>query len=318
MQYQPKILNSETILDLEILREQIKKFLLISGRINCYISRLLLDVIVKRNLQEIIDNIFYYTSKFNLKFADRVNLILTKDITGKECLCGKKILKIKTYNGKCIGLNDYCNQSCANKYTNYKRSKEFYKEVSTKIVKTRKEKKNYIPSDNFKNYNKTESNRIKNKQIIKEKYGVENAGVLGAYSSKSAESFIRNYLNKHKIDENKCYFKNGGINNKEYFQVVYSKELKRNVYFSYDLVVFNDDLTEIILVLEYNGPWHYNLEEMQNNSNKPATPYKNSKTIKETYDFDLFKLNTIKKKCDKILIYWQKEKKIIEYDGIKL
>jgi hypothetical protein len=274
------------------------------------------DVIIKKELCEIVDNIYHYTSKFNVKFSHKINLILNEPNLDKHCKCGKQILKIKIYNGKCIGLNGYCSQSCANKYTNYKKSKIFYKEVAKKIAETRRKNGSYVPSENFKNYNKFQKNREKTKKILVKKYGVENAGVLGAYSSKSAEKYIRGFLKSNNIKEENCYFKNGGINGKEYFQVVQFNGVKK--YFSYDLVVFDDNKQNIVLVLEYNGPWHYTLTECVNNPQKKSTPYKNSKTIQETYNDDMFKLNTIKTKCPNIYIFWEKQNKIVKFDGSKL
>ena len=86
---------------------------------------------------------------------------------------------------------------------------------------------------------------------------------------------------------------------------------------SYDLVVF-DDNNKILLVLEYNGPWHYKLDDVNLDENGPATQYEKSKSKLETYNFDLLKLNTIFVECKNILIYWEKIKKLENYDGEKL
>lgn len=42
-------------------------------------------------------------------------------------------------------------------------------------------------------------------------------------------------------------------------------------------------------------------------------PYKKNKTIKETYEFDLFKMNVLKKYCDNFLVYWEKDKSYGDY-----
>ncbi len=83
-------------------------------------------------------------------------------------------------------------------------------------------------------------------------------------------------------------------------------------------MVFDNDLKNITLVLEYNGPWHYRLIDNLNRADEPATPYKNSKTISETYVLDILKLNTIKNKCSNILIFWEDSKELIKYNGYEL
>ena len=70
--------------------------------------------------------------------------------------------------------------------------------------------------------------------------------------------------------------------------------------------------------MEYNGPWHYKEFDVNINPKSLATPYPMSKKKKETYNFDILKLNTIFVKCKNIKIYWEKEKKIEKYDGIKI
>jgi len=48
------------------------------------------------------------------------------------------------------------------------------------------------------------------------------------------------------------------------------------------------------------------------------SPYKNSKTIEGTYNLDILKLNTIKNKCNNILIFWEDTKELIKYNGYEL
>ncbi len=301
-------IKSLSIID---LKELILKNIIINNRISPSISSY--DFIIKNNLLEMMSNIKYYTlflpESENIK--TRTFCILNNITEYPKCSCGKDI---KKFNKK---FNSYCSQSCANRFTNYLKDPLFYKELSKKIVKTRRANNSYIPTDNFKNYLKDKNNYNKFKESCFKKYGVYNPGVLGAYSSKSAELYIRNYIKENNIREDRCYFKNGGINNKEYFLNVYDGLTKKYIYLSYDLVVI-DDYKNIIEVLEYNGPWHYKEFDVNINPESLATPYPMSKTKKETYNFDILKLNTIFVKCKNIKIYWEKEKKIEKYDGIKI
>lgn len=260
MKYQIKEINNLTKITYDECKLLIQKNLINEkNKINPYITRLLDLDIKSRKIENLIDNIYYYTSFLNeeISFKKRVSLILLNIKEYPICKCNKIIDKIYTISGKVRGFTQYCSQSCANRFTNYKRSSEFYQSFQHKIVEVRKRKKNYIAHESFIYSNSIEKypEKVKQRKLTNlSRYGVENPGVLGAYSSKSAEKFIRNYIKENDIDENLCYFKNGGINNKEYFQNVFVEHLNKYVYFSYDLVVFNKDKKHIILVLEYNGP----------------------------------------------------------------
>ena len=303
-------------LKIDVIKKEIKNNLLLkNGNIDPSISNY--DLIVKKDLLNLIKNIKYHSNFLpnDEKLKPRIKCILNDIKSYQICRCGEKITKLNKSSLSVNVFNLYCSQKCSNRYTNYEKSSEFYKKVSINIVKTRRKNNSYIPTDSFKYYLRNKENYDNFKKICKEKYGVENPGVLGAYSSKSAEKYIRSYISENNIDENKCYFKGGGINNKEYFKCVIIDDKKR--YMSYDLVVI-DDNNKILLVLEYNGPWHYKLDDIKLDENGPATPYKKSKTKLETYNFDLLKLNTIFVECKNILIYWEKIKKLENYDGEKL
>ena len=97
--------------------------------------------------------------------------------------------------------------------------------------------------------------------------------------------------------------------------MIYDPNKNKLVYFSYDLIVFDEFLKEINLILEYNGPWHYSKDEVKKDPNSPSHPYKKNITSKkQVYEKDLFKLNYIKRKCSNILIYWEKDKKLQKYE----
>ena len=271
------------------------------------------DYIIKNDLMNLIENIKGYSDFLptDSPLKVRVYCILNNISEYPKCKCGKEIKKFNK------SFNLYCSQSCSNKYSCLKRGKEFYREIAEKIVSTRTKNGTYIPCDNFKNYLKDKNNLNSFKMKCKEKYGVENPGVLGAYSSKSAEKYIRDFIVENKIDEGKCYFKNGGISGKEYYMNLFNEIKNKFIYLSYDLVVINDN-KDIILVLEYNGPWHYKKKEVDLDPNSPATPYEKSKSKIETYNFDILKLNLIFEKCKNINIFWEKERKLEIYDGYKL
>lgn len=312
----------DTPIRIEELIELIGERIMINGRVNPYITRKSSEVIIEESLDYILDSIYYYTSFLDddTSLSNRVRLLLSGVVGSKKCECGNDIIKPKIRSGKVIGLNDYCSQSCANTYTNKKRGSEFYKNVSKKIVKTRIENNSYIPTDAFKYCMRDPKIRAKAKKTNLKKYGVENPGVLGAYSSKAAENFIRGFINENGINEDVCYFKNGGVNNQEFYQSVLDEKTNKHLFLSYDLVVFGSiksakekDLNSIVLVLEYNGPWHYKTEYALEHPKEPATPYPNSKTILETYEYDIFKMNHIKKYCDNFLVYWYKDEKFGDY-----
>jgi len=246
-------------------------------------------------LYELMCSLLYYTSfikenKFLLGL--RIYCLEERILEYPICECGKRITKIWNH----LKFNKYCSQSCANKYTNPLKENVYGKEMSEKIWGTRRKNGNGKLSDDHKTklslIHKSKETKEKMKNSCLNKYGFENPGVLGAYYSKSAEKYIRNFILENNIDEKRCYFKNGGKNNKEYFQMIFNKEKNRYVYFSYDLIVL-DENDNIKLVLEYNGPWHYTKEEIHKDPNGPATPYKTNKlTKKDTYERDKAKIES--------------------------
>lgn len=72
------------------------------------------------------------------------------------------------------------------------------------------------------------------------------------------------------------------------------------------------------MVLEYNGPWHYKKLDVDMDPDSPATPYPNSKSKIETYNFDILKLNLIFDRCSDVRIFWEKDKKLEIYNGTGL
>ncbi len=289
-----------------ILKSKIIK----NGKLNNLIHR---DFFVRKEcMVELIENVFYYTTFLNndAGILERYYCVLNGLQKYNTCQCGKQIKNFRTFT---YGYNTFCTQSCANRHTNYDKDREMYKENGLKIRNIRRLNNSYLVSDETKLIQSLKAKTIdtvnKKKTTNKIRYGVENPGVLGAYSSKSASIFIMNYIINEKIPEHLCYYKGGGVNGKEYYQYI------NGYYFSYDLVVFTDEtLKKIDFVLEYNGPWHYRYNDYISKGMEPATPYPNSKTIKETYEFDLLKLNHMRDKCNKFLIFWEDSKELKQYE----
>lgn len=267
-------------------------------------------------LYKLICSLLFYTQfllndyQIGLRFFCIENEIKNYPI----CQCGNKILK--TLKNK--HFNKFCSQKCANKYTNYNKENVYGKELSKKIWNSRR--KNGNGNLSLEHKHKLSEIHKKNETIAKfkntclEKYGLENPGILGAYYSKAGLNYIKKFIKDNNIDENLCYYKGGGINGNEYFQMVFDPTKQKYVYFSYDLIVLNEN-KEINLVLEYNGSWHYTKKEMEADPNSPSHPYKTKiLTKKEVYQKDLLKLNHIKQKCNHILIYWEKTKQLKNYE----
>ena len=296
----------------------IKKFFSKNGRLSPnYRKKFFIDSIGENTYE----NIFYYSNflKINSSFKERIYCIINNIYSYKICECGNEIKKFQNLKGfSDWKYTNYCSQSCANKFTNYKRDSEFYKNVSKKIVHTRKGKNNYILTDEMNIALWTNSAREKRNNTNIKKYGVKNPGVLGAYSSKVATQFIKNFLKENNISEDRCFYKNKETNKNEFYQMIEIGEIKK--YISYDLVVFSDiksaedkNKNNIDLILEYNGPWHYKEEEIVGKELEKANPYKNSPTKIEVFNNDTIKLNHMKLYTKEILIYWEKDKKIETY-----
>jgi len=219
------------------------------------------------------------------------------------------------------GYFKYCSKSCVNSIGSSKlrRSEETRKHQGKKVSEKRKINGSYFVSDETRKKQSlralTKETKEKKKKTNLIRHDVENPGVLGAYNSKAGYRFIKSILVKITLKKNRCYFYNGGVNKKEFYQDIYNNITKKYEYTSYDLVVFkskeaakNKILKEIDFILEYNGPWHYTYDEMLHDPNSPSTPYDNTKTKKESYDHDIKKYELIIKYTDKVYIYWEKTK----------
>lgn len=256
----------------------------------------------------IYESIFYHTSFLDDDYSlkERIKSIVYEITEYPKCKCCGIILD-KIFKSFC---SPKCNATFNKPQSNMTTQEK--KKMFAKMVQTRKKDGSYNPSEEtkIKMSNSAKLSMNKKRKTNMKRYGVENPGVLGAYSSKAAENYILDYLGKNNIDINTCLFKHREI--KEFFQMVFDEKINKHRYFSYDLVVFDSiesknkkDTTKINLVLEYNGPWHYK-KSMVNDIKAPATPYKNSPSIEECIYGDNLKLNHIKQFTDNILIFWEK------------
>ena len=223
--------------------------------------------------------------------------------------CGGGIEKMRQHFSQ--GFNKYCCQKCSRAETNPLTGK-----TADEVALMHKKIGAHRLGTTLPEEWKSRLSEAASKSVVKEKkmatckcrYGVSNPGVLGAYCSASATRFICDFLKENKIEEDRAYYKGGGVNKSEFFQNIDGK------YVSYDLVVFKNaeaarckDMGQIDLVLEYNGPWHYLEIEAESVGEKPASPYPKSKTIREVIDFDKKKMNHMLRFTPDYRIVWQKD-----------
>jgi hypothetical protein len=148
--------------------------------------------------------------------------------------------------------------------------------------------------------------REKSKQTNFNKYGVSFAMKLPEVAQKSVETRFKNknYIKSTSSEEAKNYIK-AYIKEKNYKlnQCAFS-DIENGLYewgyqyegkwILYDLVVFEDgsrgNKDNIIEILEYHGPFHYNEKDVEERGDEKAYPWKDKKmTIKESYEIDKLK-----------------------------
>lgn len=269
----------------------------------------------KHNLVPLYQSIKHITSQIqNITLVERIYRVYYNVLENVYCKhCYKHVTSFDKFT---TGFRPFCSISCS---TSYNTPSKF---LSEKSKKSRSEKISNSRlgikfDDDWKLKLKMAAN---NPQTINQKkstcllkYGTSNPGVLGAYSSRSAQEYILELLQKRNIDTNTALFKTN--DKKEFWQMIYVPFLNKKRHFSYDLIVFSTkdaaikkDLTKIDLVFEYNGPWHYTYNEILGAEQEPATPYQSNKFNKlEQFELDKIKLNHIKQFNPKeILVYWEK------------
>ena len=127
-------------------------------------------------------------------------------------------------------------------------------------------------------------------------------------SSKEATEYIKNYIKLKGYDKDQVAYsdiKNG------YFEWGYFYNEK---WMLFDLVVFKKgkrgDINSIIEILEYQGPFHYTLEDVKERGDKNSTPYKSCRiSIKESYEKDKLKEEFANKYSKKFTIIYSDHKK---------
>lgn len=124
--------------------------------------------------------------------------------------------------------------------------------------------------------------------------------------SNIAIRYIKNFLTKNNIPENKCYYWKGGRSGDEFRSWTNGKLV------SYDLVVYDSDDT-IETILEVNGPWHFTLEEVMIDPESKATPFKTDmRSKRDVYNHDVLKINNALNISKNVYIYWLNIDKLIK------
>ena len=145
------------------------------------------------------------------------------------------------------------------------------------------------------------------RETLLKRYSTSNTLGIQPRFSKMAYDYIKKYIKQNNIDERCCYFARGGINNKEY--VYFDAEKQKHIMF--DLVVIDNKTKEIDLILEYNGPFHWTINEASADPNSSATWFKtNSMTKFESYRHDQYKLNIAKKISKNVIVYWLRDGRV--------
>jgi len=149
---------------------------------------------------------------------------------------------------------------------------------------------------------------IQNKSISKKmvETKIKTGGFTKSNSSQEATKFILDYIIQQGYDLPQCAFASKKHNLHEWGYYDNGK------WMLFDLVVFNSGFRgnkdEIIEILEYNGPFHYTKDDVANQGNEPAFPWKTNKTtIKESYMNDLKKSNFAKSLTTNFNIIWSKD-----------
>jgi hypothetical protein len=187
------------------------------------------------------------------------------------------------------GYTKYCSPECyRSNLHNYTygvmtKDSEKRKVMNAKGVSARQKNGSYNFSDEHKESlsRSAKESMHKKRSTCRKKYGVENPGVMGGHSSKAAKNYIRDFISQRNIDLDCCFFHDDELGKREFFQMVSIPGTHKKKYFQYDLVVFRSaecakrgNVNDVILVLEYNGPWHYTLRETLIDPHSPSTPYR--------------------------------------------
>lgn len=260
-------------------------------------------------LKEIYNATYFLNENYDLK--SRIWSIANNITKTPVCkVCGSPTKFIKNFTDGFF--QKYCGRSCSRKDNNPLINKT--EEEKASIYKKIGRKNRFFSEKWRKNMSlaaKKPSVQEAKKKTNLIKYGVENPGVLGAYSSKESFNMINRIFLKV-FKEEQCQYACKG--KREFFV-----NIDNNVV-AYDLVIFNNKIRyhhrnpdDYVLFFEYNGPWHYEEFEIQGHENEQATPYVTNTSKKKLTKLQTFKQDNIKKDfaiknslC--FITYWSKRK----------
>lgn len=146
---------------------------------------------------------------------------------------------------------------------------------------------------------------MQNKEISDKtiKTKIETGAFSKSNSSNESAKYIRQYIldNRYSLDQVAYADYDNGL-----FEWGYNIEGK---WMLFDLVVFENgkrgDINSIIEILEFQGPFHYTIDDVNNRGNEKAVPYKtNNMTISESYLLDLQKKIFAEAHAKKFTQYW--------------
>jgi len=324
-----KIIPTENHSYKKVKQLLIKNKIIVNNTLNKNIQRM--SFIHNKQLIPIYESVYYHTNVVGIlplaSIKERLYWLYNNINTYPTCRqCNIKLSKVRNNFTSDYLYGKFCSFKCNRLYNNP--LNKYDSKQRHAIVKRGWISRSHIFSENHKlkmsiAANK-ESVKLKKKITNLKRYGVENPGVLGAYHSKTATKYILNFLEKNNINVNRCFYHDKNNNKVEFFQMIYLDDLKKQKYFSYDLIVFrsieaykNRDLKNIELVLEYNGPWHYTLNEVIGYEHELSTPYKNNtnrNTKLQVYNYDIIKLNHMLQFTSNIKIFWEKINKLENYE----
>ncbi len=296
----------------EIIKSHIK-----NNKLNAHFNRP--NFIKKHKLENFEKDLIMVTSFLDENTDKKIRMfcVLNDIFEYPKCQYCHKIVK-KFWKNLCDGwFAKFCSRKCSCLVNNphdfmTEQTKQIRSQKLSKALSGRKmneEWKSKLKSA----ANDPEVTKKKEKTNLK-RYGVSNPGVLGARASKSGRRYIKKFLKDNNINESCTYFDGGGITNKEFYVIINGKPA------SYDLVVFessfaanNRDFTKIKLILEYHGPWHYKKYDVIERGSELSSPYQNSVTIKESFEWDKRKREYINRYA-KFYVYWSKTKELEIYE----
>ena len=320
-------IRAKKIFKLDEVKKILKTLVNNKGKLNVNLKKK--GFIRKHNLLPFFETVYYYTNflKKNVDIKERLFCIKSDMRSYPSCEnCGDSLTTFQR-NFTDGHYGKFCSRKC-NRVVNHPwtgKPEEEKKKIGQRIGKTKRERGDYNFSEDHKRKlsERALSAEVKEKKrkTNLERHGVENAGVLGAFHSKSATEYIIRFLKERNISPDRCYYHDKENDKREFFQMIFVPFLEKKKYCSYDLIVFETkkdadekNLDKIESVLEYNGPWHYLKEEVDGHENEKAVPYKNNNsytyTKAEVYKMDKLKIEHMKKYAKEIYIYWERHKKL--------